>query len=483
MPAFFPVCAAILLLSISGAAHAACTLEMDKGAPGDWWGACKDGRAHGEGEATAADGSSYSGSAANGKRHGYGTARDSGGGYYRGEFRNGVPHGTGMIRDADGRYYRVEHRNGERRGGRVAVAEADARDPWGDDTGTREASAEKDPWAADRAEAADPWAPEKGSPGFAPAPTRRAAKPVRDDGKDDAAYRTALAALDGRREAARPGQAKDGYMAGLAALEKREADRREAELRAAEERWRAEERRERELIARQREDEARRRAASHSRDSTPSHSSRSSSRSSSSGLFKPDFGLNVLRGIDAQRQAQQREREQAERARRQQEEYRRGEAARRQQELERQRRQAAYERQRERQQAEAGRRQEDRRRRQEQARRQQSGKAAHAAHCLQTLRTSRGLNVANVRIRNACSFTIEVTGACLGTSFRANRQKGTYYPYENMGMYQVRPGQSSPAVAEEICNEKGRTARNIACRVPFKPHFTSPTGNSYACFE
>ena len=461
MPAFFPVCAAILLLSISGAAHAACTLEMDKGAPGDWWGPCKDGRAHGEGEATAADGSSYSGSAANGKRHGYGTARDSGGGYYRGEFRNGVPHGTGMIRDADGRYYRVEHRNGERRGGRVAVAEADARDPWGDDTGTREASAEKDPWAADRAEAADPWAPEKGSPGFAPAPTRRAAKPVRDDGEDDAAYRTALAALDGRREAARPRQAKDGYMAGLAALEKREADRREAELRAAEERWRAEERRERELIARQREDEARRRAAARSHGSTPTSSSRPSSRSSSGGLFNPDFGRQALRDAEARRQAQQRQH--AERVRRrQQEEFRRQqEAARQQQELERRRRQAAHERQ-----------------------RRQAASAATAAHCLQRRQLKGGLNVSDVQIRNTCGFPIEVGGACRGTSFKANYPyKGTYSPYENMGLTTLHPGRWYPAVSAEICHDKGRTVRLIACRKPFTPYFTSPTGGSYACFE
>ena len=223
------------------------------------------------------------------------------------------------------------------------------------------------------------------------------------------------------------------------------------------------------------------RQAPGSNRSAPSHSSRSSGRSSSSGLFKPDFGLNVLGSIDAQRRARQRQ--QAERMRRQQEEFRRGEAARRQREFERQRRQAAYERQRERQRTEARRRQEEQRRRQEQARRRQAATAAHAAHCLQVLRLKRGLNVANVRVRNACSFTIEVTGACMGTSFRRNRHNGTYHPRESMGMYQIRPGKSVPAVSEETCNEKGRTARNIACRVPFRPHFTSPTGSSYTCLR
>lgn len=214
------------------------------------------------------------------------------------------------------------------------------------------------------------------------------------------------------------------------------------------------------------------RQATGSNSSASSRSSRSSSRSSSSDLFKPDFGLKVLGSIDAQRQARQRQ--QAERMRRQQEEFRRGEAARRQQE---------FERQRERQRAEAKRRQEEQRRRQEQVRRRQMANAAHAAHCLQVLRLKSGFNVANVRIRNACSFTVEVTGACMGTSFRMNRHNGTYHPRENMGMYQIPPGKSVPAVSEEICNEKGRTARNIACRVPFSPRFTSPTGSSYTCLE
>ena len=52
-----------------------------------------------------------------------------------------------------------------------------------------------------------------------------------------------------------------------------------------------------------------------------------------------------------------------------------------------------------------------------------------------------------------------------------------------MGLYTLHPGKWRPAVSEDMCNKKGRAARNIACRVPFTPQFTSPTGNSYACFE
>ncbi len=58
-----------------------------------------------------------------------------------------------------------------------------------------------------------------------------------------------------------------------------------------------------------------------------------------------------------------------------------------------------------------------------------------------------------------------------------------YSPRESIGSYVLHPGQWKPAVTEGICHGKGRTSRNIACRQPFDPHFTSPTGGAYGCFS
>ena len=317
----------------------------------------------------------------------------------------------------------------------------------------------------------------------------------------------------------------------------------EAKRRAAQARREMEAKRARERAARQRAEEARQRAArqarevsrsytspsssSYSNSSRPSGGSRStglfgSGSSRSSGLFSAQSGMQSLRDIEARRKAH--ERQQAERLRRQQEEYRRRqEEARRQQEMQRQRREAAAQRQRQaearkqreelrrrqeearrqrearerqmaearkqqlarqQQQLEAKRRQEEQRRRQEKARRRAAANAATAAHCLQSRRLKGGFNVADVQIRNTCGYPIVVKGACLGTSFKANYPyKGTYSPYESMGMYTLHPGRWKPAVSEDMCNKKGRTARNIACQAPFTPHFTSPTGSTYSCFE
>lgn len=318
---------------------------------------------------------------------------------------------------------------------------------------------------------------------------------------------------------------------------------REAERRAAQARREKEEKRARERAARQRAEEERQRAARQAREVSRSYSSSSpssysySSRSSggsrstglfgsgssrSGGLFSAEPGRQALRDIEARRKTQERQR--AERLRRQQEEFlRRQEEVRRQQAMQRQRREAADRRQRQaearkqreelrrrqeearrqrearereiaearkrqmalrQQQIEAKRRQEEQRRRQEKARRRAAANAATAAHCLQSRRLKGGFNVADVQIRNTCGFSINVKGACLGTSFKANYPyKGTYSPYESMGLYTLHPGRWRPAVSEDMCNKKGRTARNIACRKPFTPHFTSPNGSSYACFE
>ena len=253
-----------------------------------------------------------------------------------------------------------------------------------------------------------------------------------------------------REEAEREEAERARRQAALDRMEKEEADRRRREREA-------ELRREREEAER-----ARRRAQASARDRTCSSSSNtrssssglfgSSTSSGSGGLFKADSGLQALRDIRARREAEQRQ--YAERVRRQQEELRRQQqAAQRRQDLERQRQQAAYERRQEQQrqaearrqrqareqqqaearrqrqireqrQAEARRLQKEQRKRQETARLRREANAATAAHCLKSRQQKGGFNVADVQIGNSCGFSINVSGACRGTSFTAN------YPYE-----------------------------------------------------
>ena len=72
----------------------------------DWSGQCKDGRAHGNGQAVAPDGMTYTGSAEEGKPHGYGTVTSASGQMlYQGGYRDGVPHGRGTFLGDDGKYY------------------------------------------------------------------------------------------------------------------------------------------------------------------------------------------------------------------------------------------------------------------------------------------------------------------------------------------------------------------------------------------
>ena len=262
--------------------------------------------------------------------------------------------------------------------------------------------------------------------------------------------------------------------------------------------------------------------------SSPSYSSsRSSGSSGYRRLFDPTQDLKALRRIRAdnariraenrrkqaeyrrrqaeyrrkqevaRRQAKYRRRQEGARtqadARRRQEVARRQADARRRQEVARRQAEARGRQEVARRQAEARRQEqariqaEARRRRQEQARRQRAdraSRAAQAAHCLQTRRLKGGFNVSDVEIGNRCNYAIEVGGACVGTSFKANYPyKGTYSPYESMGLTTLHPNRWEPAVALEMCNKKGRTARSIACRTPFTPYFTSPNGSSYGCFE
>ncbi len=417
-------------------------------------------------------------------------------------------------------------------------------DPWSNAAAPGAANAESwnDPWApasSARHREARPGA--AGNEGDKEISNYEAVMAGQRGGARSTGYRQVLERLEAERvrQAAEAEESRRREMARVAA-ERRQRVEQEAAERQRAKREAAERRRADREAAEQREAAARAarqaRAASRSYSSAPSPSSRSSESSStlfggsgssrSSGLFKADSGLQALRDIDARQQADQRRH--AERIRRQQEEFRRQqEAARREQELQRQRQRAAFDRQQERQreaearrqqeemrrrqeearrqravqerqraearrqqqalvrqQAEARRRQEEQRRRQEQARRKQAANAATAAHCLQQRQLKGGFNVSDVVIRNGCSFPIEVAGACKGTSFKANYPyKGTYSPFESMGLSTLNPGRWYPAPSAELCHRKGRTVRFIACRKPFTPYFTSPTGSGYGCFE
>ena len=177
----------------------------------------------------------------------------------------------------------------------------------------------------------------------------------------------------------------------------------------------------------------------------------------------------------------QQEREAAERQRQREREA--ADRRRQEQEAERQR-QREQEEARAQQEREAAEQQRRREREAAERQRQREAAAAHAAHCLETRRLKGGFNVADMEIGNICNVAINVKGACLGTSFKANYPyEGTYSPYEDLGLKTLHPGKWRPAVIEEMCNQEGRTARSIACKVPFTPYFTTPNGSAYGCFD
>ena len=99
----------------------ACYLEAN-GELLDWSGPCKDGKAEGNGTATAADGMTYTGSAQDGKPHGQGTLISASGQMlYQGGYKKGVPHGRGTFLGPDGRYYVSYFDHGEQVGERIPV--------------------------------------------------------------------------------------------------------------------------------------------------------------------------------------------------------------------------------------------------------------------------------------------------------------------------------------------------------------------------
>ncbi|MCY4384585.1 MAG: hypothetical protein OXE44_15720 [Nitrospinae bacterium] len=173
-----------------------CRLEAD-GEFFDWSGPCRDGRAHGNGQATAPDGMAYTGSAKDGKPHGHGTVTSASGQMlYQGGYRDGVPHGRGTFLDEDGRYYVSDFEGGQEVGERMP-AQGFASDESGpENAGDTDVLAE---------EAALPGVDEDGNQ------------------KGDDGYEAAVDALDGGDGVVRPAMPDDDYDAKLTELERREA--------------------------------------------------------------------------------------------------------------------------------------------------------------------------------------------------------------------------------------------------------------------
>ena len=156
----------------------------------DWSGPCKDGKAHGNGQATASDGVTYRGSAQGGKPSGHGTLTSAGGQLlYQGEFQNGFPHGRGTVLGEDGKYYVSEFEAGHEVGERSAMQRVD---------------------------------------GAATGVARPASTAGGDEGgvEDDSNYGKALEALDGEDGVVHVAIPDDEYGAKLTELERREAERR-----------------------------------------------------------------------------------------------------------------------------------------------------------------------------------------------------------------------------------------------------------------
>ena len=185
----------------------------------DWTGPCKDGRADGEGRATAPDGSTYAGSASQGKPHGHGTVKTANGGYYQGAFRNGLQHGWALVRNAGGRMYRAEFRDGQQVGKSILAEGVADNDPWKDPW--KEESGEQAPWAQENKFAAD-----SGSTGVGSANSGASDS----DQEGDPDYRKAVRDLNGEDGVVRVAIPDDEYTAGLTGLERRQAEFRAAEI-------------------------------------------------------------------------------------------------------------------------------------------------------------------------------------------------------------------------------------------------------------
>lgn len=181
----------------------------------DWTGRCTDGKAAGEGQATAPDGSTYEGSASQGKPHGHGTVKTANGGYYQGGFRNGLHHGWALVRNAGGRVYRAEFRDGQQVGKAILVEGVDGNDSW------KEESGEQTPWVQENKFAAD-----SGSTGVDSVNSGASDS----DQEDDADYLKALRALGGEEGVVRVAIPDDEYTAALTGLERRKAEFRAAEI-------------------------------------------------------------------------------------------------------------------------------------------------------------------------------------------------------------------------------------------------------------
>ena len=181
-----------------------CTLDI-AGESLAWSGPCReDGKAHGQGTATSADGTAtYTGSAEGGKPHGFGTVTTTGGGYYQGDYRNGLQHGNGIFRGPDGKLYRATFADGEQSGDAVPMEGVAASDPWEDqaDAGTTRpaggtAQSGDDPLGQVEAAFPDPWGPDTTAVGSqsvgsnVPDPAR--------GGADEFDYNDALKTLDGK---------------------------------------------------------------------------------------------------------------------------------------------------------------------------------------------------------------------------------------------------------------------------------------------
>ena len=175
----------------------------------DWTGRCKDGKAEGEGQATAPDGSTYEGSASQGKPHGHGTVNADNGGYYQGGFRNGLQHDRALVRNAGGRLYQAGFRDGQQVGKAILAEGVDGNDPW------KEESGQQVPWAQENKFAAD-----SGSTGVDSVNSST----TDSDQEDDAGYLKAVRALNGEDGVVRVAIPDDEYTAALTELERRKLE-------------------------------------------------------------------------------------------------------------------------------------------------------------------------------------------------------------------------------------------------------------------
>jgi hypothetical protein len=108
----------------------------------------------------------------------------------------------------------------------------------------------------------------------------------------------------------------------------------------------------------------------------------------------------------------------------------------------------------------------------------------NAEQCLSTTHLKKGYNVADVIVKNGCSFTVQVTSTCLG----GNKQVMPDYPFPGVvsftdgGTFAIKGEGSEPDPAADVCEKAGGKMRYVACQEG-TPYFAAVNASKGRCVK